>query len=69
MLCLFNGSSEGIAVFLISFQVRVPHLESGSSTLYLSVNVACNPWLLFGVCTYSHCGDDVPDALIDDVSD
>jgi hypothetical protein len=31
--CLFDGSSEGIAGFLTSFQVRDPLLESGSSTL------------------------------------
>ena len=35
--------------FLISFRVRVPLLESGSSTLYLSAALACNPWLLVGV--------------------
>jgi hypothetical protein len=32
-LHLFDGSSEGIAGFLISFEVRVPLLESDSSTL------------------------------------
>ena len=32
-LCLFDGSSEDISGFLISFQVRVPLLESGSSSL------------------------------------
>ena len=68
MLCLFDGSSQGIAGFLVSFRVRVPHLESGSSTLQLSANVACIPWLLVGVFTYSHCGDDVLDALIDKAS-
>ena len=35
MLCLFDGSSEGIAEFLISARVRVPLLESGSSTFCL----------------------------------
>jgi hypothetical protein len=68
-LCPLDGSSEGIAGFLISFRLRVPHLESGSATLQLSANVACNPWLLVGVCTYSHCGDDVLDALIDKAID
>ena len=68
-LCLFDCSSEGIAVFLISFRVRVPHLDSGRSIFYLSVNVACNPWLLFGVCTYGHCGDDVIYALTDEAND
>jgi hypothetical protein len=42
MLCLFDGSSEGIAGFLVSFQLRVP---------------------------YSHCEEDVLDALIDKASD
>ena len=57
-LFLLDGSSEGIAGFLISFRVRVPLLESGSSILELSVDDACNPWLLVGLCTYGHCGDD-----------
>ena len=35
----------------------------------LRVDVACNSWLLVGVCTYGHCGDDVMDALIDEASD
>jgi hypothetical protein len=54
---------------LLSFRVIVPLLESSSSTLELSADVACNPWLLVGVCTYGHCGDDVIDALIDEASD
>jgi hypothetical protein len=33
MLSLFDDSLEGIAGFLISFWVRVPLLESDSSTL------------------------------------
>jgi hypothetical protein len=33
MLCLFDGSSEGIVRFLINFRVRVSILESGSSSL------------------------------------
>ena len=28
------------------------------------MDVVCNPWLLVGVCTYGHCGDDVIDPLI-----
>ena len=32
-LCLFDGSSEDMARFLISFRVRVPLRESCSSTL------------------------------------
>ena len=52
-LCLFDVSSEGIAGFLISFWFRVPLLESDSSTLYISADVACNPWLLDGVGTMS----------------
>ena len=64
-LSLFDGSSQVIAGFLISFRIRVLLLESGSSTFYLSVNVSCHPWLLVGVCTYSHCGDNVLNALID----
>ena len=32
-LCLFDGSSEGIAGFLISFRVRVPLFICGSSSL------------------------------------
>ena len=67
-LCLFDGSSEGIAGFLTSFQVRVPLLESGSSTLYLSADDACNPWFLVGICTYSHYGDDVINVHIDEAS-
>ena len=49
-LCLFDGSSEGIAGFLIGFRFRVPLLESGSSSLYFSADAACNPLLLVGVC-------------------
>ena len=67
-LCLFDGSEEGIAGFLISFRVRVPLLESGSSNLWLSADAACNPWLLVGVCMYDHCEDDIIDALIDEAS-
>ena len=33
MLCLFDGSSEGIVGFLIIIRVSVPNLESGSSCL------------------------------------
>ena len=33
ILCLFDGLSKGIEGFLINFRVRVPFLESGSSTL------------------------------------
>ena len=44
-------------------------LESGSSSLQLSADVACNQWLLVGICTYGHCGDDVVDALINEASD
>jgi hypothetical protein len=58
-LCLFDGLSGGIAVFLIS----------GSSNLKLSPDVACNPLLLVGVCSYGHCGDEVINALIDEASD
>jgi hypothetical protein len=61
--------SEGIAGFLISFWVRVLLLESGSSALQLRADIACKPWLLVGVCTYAHCGDDVIDALIDEASE
>ena len=68
-LCLFDNSSAGIAGFLISFWFGVLLLESGSSTFYLSADVACNPWLLVEICTYSHCGDNVLDALIDEASD
>jgi hypothetical protein len=32
-LCLFDGSSEGIAGFLISVRISVPLLESGNSNL------------------------------------
>jgi hypothetical protein len=32
-LCLFDGSFEGIAGFLLSVQVRISFLESGSFTL------------------------------------
>ena len=60
---------EGIAGLLISGWVRVLLLESGSSTLQLSAHVACNPWLLVGVCAYGHCGDDIIDAVIDEASD
>jgi hypothetical protein len=35
----------------------------------LNADVACNPWLLVGVCIYSHCGDDVVNALIDEADD
>jgi hypothetical protein len=62
MLCLFDGLSKGIEGFLTSFRVRVPLLESGSSSLYLSADAACNLWFL--VCSYGHGGDDVVDALI-----
>ena len=68
-LCLFDGSSEDRAGFLISLRVSVPLLESSRSTLQLSADVTCNPWLLAGVCTYGHCGDDVIDAIIDEVND
>ena len=27
------------------------------------------PWLLVGICTYGHCGDDVVDALIEEAVD
>ena len=60
MLYLFDVLSEGITGFIISVRVRVPLLESGS------LDVACNPWLLVGLCTYGHCGDDVVDALINE---
>ena len=55
MLCLSDGSSEGIAGFLIS--VRISVLLLLKRPLY--------PWLLVGICTYGHCGDGVVDALID----
>uniref|UniRef100_A0AAZ3QW65 C2 domain-containing protein n=1 Tax=Oncorhynchus tshawytscha TaxID=74940 RepID=A0AAZ3QW65_ONCTS len=48
-------SEVQVSEFLISFR--------------FSGNVACNPWLLVGVCTYSHCGDNVLDTLIDEASD
>ena len=32
-LCLFDGSSEGIAGFLIGIWISVPLLESGSSSI------------------------------------
>ena len=32
-------------------------------------DVACNQWLLVGICMYGHCGDDVVDALIDEAGD
>ena len=69
MLFLFDGSPEGIVGCFISFRVRVTLLESGSSTLQLSADVACNRWLLVGLCMYSYCGDDVIDALIDKARD
>jgi hypothetical protein len=69
MLCLFDGSSEGIAGFLISFQVSLPLIESGSSSYSLDAHVACNPWLLVGICTYSHCGDNIVDSFIDEADD
>ena len=65
MLCLFDGSSEGIAGFLISVWISVPLLESLSCSLSLSADVVCNTWLLVGICTYGHCGDGVVNALID----
>ena len=68
-LCLFDGSLEGIAGFIFSVQGRVPLHESGSSTLYLSADAACNPRPLVGVCTYGCCGEDFIDALIDEASD
>jgi hypothetical protein len=46
---MFDGSLEGIAGFVISFWVRVLLLESGSSSLQLIADAACNPWLLVGV--------------------
>jgi hypothetical protein len=61
--------SEGIAGFLLSVRISLPLLESGSSSLKLDADVACNPWLLVGICTYSYCGDDIIDALIDEAVD
>ena len=52
-LCLFDGSSEGIAGFIISVRISLPLLESGSSSLQLDADVACNPWLLVGICILS----------------
>jgi hypothetical protein len=51
MLCLFDGSSEGLAGLLINVWVSVPLLESDSSSLLRSTDVACNPWLLVVICT------------------
>ena len=48
-----------VAGFLISVRIRVPLLESGSSSLELSTDVACNPWLLVGMSTYGRCGENV----------
>ena len=64
-LCLF-GLSEVIAGFLFSVRICVPLLESGSSSLYLSVDVYCTPWLLVGICTYCH---KIVDALINEAGD
>ena len=64
-----HGSSEGIAGFLISVRIRVPLLERGSSPFYVSADVACNPLFLVGICTYSHCGNDIANALIDEAND
>jgi hypothetical protein len=58
-LCLFDGSSEGIAKFLISIRISDSLLESGSSSLWLSADFACYPWCLVGICTYSHYGNNV----------
>ena len=41
-------------------------IRDHSFHLYLIADVAYNPWLLVGVSTYGHCGDDVIDALIDE---
>ena len=61
--------SEGIAGFLKNFRISLPYHESGSLRFKLDADVACNPWFLVGKCTYSHCGDDVIDALIDEADD
>ena len=50
---------EGIAGFRI---------ESGSSTLSLGVDVACNPWLLIGYVRTVSVGTTL-DALSDEASD
>jgi hypothetical protein len=32
-------------------------------------NLACNPWLLVGICTYGHCRNNVVDALIEPMTE
>ena len=68
-LFLFDGSTEGIVVFLLRYQISIPLLESRSSSLYFDADVACNPWPLVGKCMYDHCGDDVVDGLINEAGD
>ena len=59
MLCLFDGSSEGMIGFLILVSCSLK-----AAALPLAQCRCCNPWLLVGICMYGHCGDDVVDALI-----
>jgi hypothetical protein len=66
---LFDGSSEGVAGFFTSIRISFPLLDSGSSNLSLSADVACNPWLLVGICMYDHCGDEVINTLINEAGD
>ena len=64
--CLFYGLSEGVAGFCLYKRPDMFHsLKVAALAFKLSADVACNPWLLVGVCTYSHCVDDVIDALIE----
>jgi hypothetical protein len=35
----------------------------------IDADVACNPWLLVGLCTYGQYGDAVIDAVIDEADD
>ena len=68
MLCLF-GLFNSVAGFLVSVRISVPLFESGSSSLELDADVACNAWLLVGICTYTYVGDDIVNALIDEAGD
>jgi hypothetical protein len=69
MLCLFHGSSEGIAGFHILVQVRVRSLKAAALP-FSSVQmlpVIHGFWL--GNVRTVNCGDNVIDALIDEAGE
>ena len=64
---IFDVSSKVVMDFLVC--VHVLFLVSGSSSLFPSADTACNPWFLVWILSYSHCGEDVVYAFIDEAYD